>query len=102
MRQCLRHVPQVSRHQTPAVHTLNLVGNIRKKLLVKVFAGPIWEGRLLKFVGLFTDRRKEFGFALTLHTVAAVDSVVLKLGVVDQRTAELSQKYDVLLYSCCA
>ena len=97
MRWCLRHVPQVSTRQIPAIHVLNLVGNIRKKLVVKIFAGPVWEERLLKFVGLFTKRRKEFGLALTLHTVAAVDSVVLKLGVVDERTAELSQKYDVLL-----
>ena len=35
--------------------------------------------------------------ALTLHTVAAVDAVALKLDVVDERTAELTQKYDVLL-----
>ena len=87
----------MSTRQIPAIHVLNLVGNIRKKLVVKIFAGPVWEERLLKFVGLFTKRRKEFGLALTLHTVAAVDSVVLKLGVVDERTAELSQKYDVLL-----
>ena len=87
----------MSSRQIPAIHILNLVGNIRKKLIVKIFAGPVWEERLLKFVGLFTKRRKEFGLALTLHTVAAVDSVVLKLSVVDERTAELSQKYDVLL-----
>ena len=97
MRWCLRYVPQVSICQIPAIHIPNPVENIRKKLVVKIFAGPVWEERLLKFVGLFTKRRKEFGLALTLHTVAAVDSVVLKLGVVDERTAELSQKYDVLL-----
>ena len=83
--------------QSPTPHILNLVGNIRKKLVVKVFAGPVWEQRLLKFVGIFTKRRKAFVLALTLHTVAAVDAVVLKLDVVDERTAELTQKYDVLL-----
>ena len=89
------HTP-ASSHYVP-----NLVGNTRRKLVIKIFAGPVWEGRLLKFVGLFMKRRKEFGLALTLHTLAAVDAVVLKLGVVDERTAELSQKYDVLLYSHC-
>ena len=97
MRWCLRDVPQVSTCQSPALHILNAVGNIRKKLLVKVFAGPVWEQRLLKFVGVFTEKRKAFVLALTLHTVAAVDAVVLKLDVVDERTAELTQKYDVLL-----
>ena len=97
MRRCLRHVPQVRTRQIPTIHILNLIGNIRKKLVVKIFAGPVWEERLLKFVGLFTKRRKEFGFALTLHTAAAVDAVVLQLGVVDERTAELNQKYDLLL-----
>ena len=83
--------------QSPTPHILNPVGNIRKKLVVKVFAGPVWEQRLLKFVGVFTEKRKAFVLALTLHTVAAVDAVVLKLDVVDERTAELTQKYDVLL-----
>ena len=97
MRRCLRYVPQVSTRHIPAIHILSPVENTRKKLVVKIFAGPVWEEKLLKFVGLFTKRRKEFGLALTLHTVAAVDSVVLKLSVVDERTEELSQKYDVLL-----
>ena len=98
MRRCLRRVPQVSTRQTPAIHILNPIGNIRKKLLVKVFAGPVWETRLLKFVDVFAKRRKDFMLALTLHTVAAVDSVVLKLDIVDERTAELTQKYDILLW----
>ena len=97
MRRCLRYVPQVSTRQIPAIYILNPVGNIRKKLVVKVFAGPVWEQRLLKFVGIFTKKRKMFVLALTLHTVAAVDAVALKLDVVDERTAEINQKYDVLL-----
>ena len=97
MRRCLRNVPQVSTCQTPTLHILNPVGNIRKKLVVKVFAGPVWEQRLLKFVGVFTEKRKAFVLALTLHTVAAVDAVVLKLDAVDERTVAINQKYDVLL-----
>jgi hypothetical protein len=32
----------------------------KKKLVVKIFAGPIWEGKLVAFAGLFTKRRQEF------------------------------------------
>jgi len=60
---------------------------------VKIFAGPIWEGRLLEFVGVFADRRKEFEFAMTIHTAVGVDEANIKLDIVDERTAELNQKY---------
>jgi len=62
-------------------------------MLVKIFAGPIWEGRLLEFVETFTNRRKEFEFALTIHTAVGVDEANVKLDTVDERTAELNQKY---------
>ena len=65
-----------------------LIVNFRKKILVKIFAGPMWEGRLLEFVEIFTNRRKEFEFALTIHTADAN----IKLDTVDGRTAELNQK----------
>lgn len=32
----------------------------KKKVVVKIFAGPIWEGKLVEFVGLFTKRRQEY------------------------------------------
>ena len=60
---------------------------------MKIFAGPVWEGRLLEFVGVFTNRRKEFEFSLTIHTAVGVDEANLKLDAVDERTAELNQKY---------
>jgi len=65
---------------------------IRKKILVKIFAGPIWEGRLVEFVATFTKRRNEFEFSLTMHTAVGVDDANLKLLSVDERTAELNQK----------
>ena len=67
--------------------------DIRKKILVKIFAGPVWEGRLLEFVEIFTNRRKEFGLALTIHTAIGVDEANIKLDTVGGRTAELNQKY---------
>jgi len=59
---------------------------------VKVFAGPIWEGRLVEFVVTFTKRRNEFEFALAIHTAVGVDEANIKLVTVDERTAELNQK----------
>ena len=67
------------------------LGNIRKKLLVKIFAGPVWEPKLLAFVGVFTKRRDEFKFALAIHTAVKLDSVY-------DQTEELSRKYVMSLY----
>ncbi|KAF9644577.1 hypothetical protein BDM02DRAFT_928516 [Thelephora ganbajun] len=67
---------------------------LKKKILTKIFAGPIWEGRLLEFVGVFTKRRGEFEFALTIHTTVGVDAANLKLDAVNEQTAELSRKQD--------
>ena len=60
---------------------------------MKIFAGPIWEGRLVEFVATFTKRRGEFEFALSIHTAVGVDEANLRLVIVDERTAELNQKW---------
>ena len=52
---------------------------------MKIFAGPVWEERLLEFVGVFTKRREEFEFALTIHTTIGVDTA-------NQRIAELTRR----------
>ena len=57
---------------------------------MKIFAGPLWEGRLLKFVEIFTNKRKELEFTLTIHTAVGVDEVSIKLSTA---TVELKQKY---------
>jgi hypothetical protein len=72
--------------------------NVRKKLLVKIFAGPIWEGRLVEFVGVFTKRRDEFKLALTIHTTVGVDAANLKLDIVNELTAEVSRKHVLCLF----
>jgi hypothetical protein len=65
--------------------------------LVKVLNGPIWEGRLLKFVGLFTKRRSQFEFALTIHTSLGVDAANKTLGDVDKTTQEVNAKMDMMM-----
>jgi len=87
--QRLRYLSEVSRNQTCFIRADPA---IRKKILVKIFAGPIWEGRLVEFVATFTKRRNEFEFSLTIHTAVGVDEANLKLLSVDERTAELNKK----------
>ncbi|KAJ7031624.1 hypothetical protein C8F04DRAFT_1110026 [Mycena alexandri] len=69
----------------------------KKKLIVKVFKGPIWEGRLVKFVGAFTKRRSEFEFAMAAHTAVGVDEANRALKTVDQTTQEMNAKMDMML-----
>ena len=59
---------------------------------MKIFAGPIWEGRLVDFVVTFTKRRGEFQLSLVMHTAVGVDEANLRLVMVDGRTAEINQK----------
>ena len=60
---------------------------------MKIFAGPVWEGRLLEFVGVFTGRRKEFAFVLAIHTAVRVDESNAKSNTADERTTEPNQKH---------
>ena len=69
-----------------------LTPGVRKKTLVKILAGPVWGGRLVEFVGVFTKRRKEFEFTLTIHTTIGVDAANLKLDTVNEQTAELTRR----------
>jgi hypothetical protein len=69
----------------------------KKKLVVKVLKGPIWEGRLVKFVGAFTKRRGEFEFALSIHTALGVDAANRALSTVDKTTQEMNAKMDMMM-----
>ena len=60
---------------------------------MKIFSGPVWERRLVEFVDVFMKRRDEFVLALSIHTAGAVDESNAKINVVDQRTAEILQRY---------
>lgn len=64
--------------------------------LVKVLKGPVWEGRLVKFAGVFTKRRSEFEFALAIHTAAGVDAAIQTLGNVDNTVKQMNDKIDMM------
>jgi len=45
------------------------------------------------FVEVFARRREDFILALSIHTVVAVGEVNVKLDAIEQRTAEMIQRY---------
>ncbi|KAF8516802.1 hypothetical protein JB92DRAFT_2909317 [Gautieria morchelliformis] len=69
----------------------------KKKLVVKVIKGPVWESKLLDFVGRFTKRRSEFEFALTIHTARGVDAANQTLSNLDKTTQEMNAKVDAMM-----
>jgi hypothetical protein len=75
----------MAKHRWSNAEALKCFGNsdpaIRRKILVKIFAGPVLEDRLVSFVSIFTKRRGEFKFALSVHTAICADEANLKLSL---------------------
>lgn len=65
---------------------------IKKRLLAKVLLGSSWDAKLLEFVKLFTKRRREFEFELSIHTSRSIDEVSAKLGTMWGKTHALNEK----------
>jgi hypothetical protein len=57
----------------------------KKKLMAKVFRGPAWNVKLLQWVTVFSDRRKDFEFELSIHTGQGVDKANTKLDAIDEK-----------------
>lgn len=57
---------------------------------MKILKGPVWEQKLINFVGAFTKRRTEFEFALSIHTAVGVD-------MVNKTTQEMNEKMDMMM-----
>ncbi|KAI9464111.1 hypothetical protein BJY52DRAFT_887328 [Lactarius psammicola] len=68
----------------------------KKKLLAKVFLGPVWDDKLLSWVTVFSKRRQEFEFELSIHTSQGVDKANVKLDVIGDATRALDEKIDAL------
>ena len=71
----------------------------KKKLLAKVFLGPVWDDKLLSWVTLFSKRRKEFEFELSIHTSQGVDKANVKLDSIGDTTRVLDEKSVCLKFS---
>ncbi|RPD53442.1 hypothetical protein L226DRAFT_516920 [Lentinus tigrinus ALCF2SS1-7] len=63
---------------------------MRKRLLVKVIKGAIWDETLKGYVQTFADRKTAFVFALSIHTGMSIDQANDKLD-------ELMNRMDILL-----
>ena len=66
---------------------------IKKRLLAKVLLGSSWDAKLLEFVNLFTKRRREFEFELSIHTSRSVDEANAKLDTIWNKTHDLNEKF---------
>ena len=71
----------------------------KKKLLAKVFLSPVWDDRLLSWVTVFSKRRKEFEFELSIHTSQGVDKANAKLDDIGSATRALDEKFEFLRFS---
>ncbi|KAJ7668060.1 hypothetical protein B0H17DRAFT_1336028 [Mycena rosella] len=69
----------------------------KKKLVVKVLKGPIWDGKLGRFVEIFMTRRAELDSALVAHTALGVDAAKKTLKTVDQTTQEVKAQMAIMM-----
>ncbi|KAI9438366.1 hypothetical protein H4582DRAFT_1815213 [Lactarius indigo] len=69
----------------------------KKKLLAKVFLSSVWDNKLLSYVTLFSKRRQEFEFELSVHTSQGVDKANFKLNNIGDTTRVLDEKMDVMM-----
>ncbi|KAI0061160.1 hypothetical protein BV25DRAFT_1805982 [Artomyces pyxidatus] len=68
----------------------------KKKLLAKIFQGPMWDNKFLDYVSTFSKRRSQFEFALTIHTSQNMDAATAKLCTVESTTKDINAKMDFM------
>jgi len=66
---------------------------MKKRPLAKVMLSSVWDEKLFDFAKLFTRRRQEFQFELTIRTSQGVDKANAKLDVIEDTTRELSEQF---------
>ena len=69
----------------------------KKRLLAKVISASIWDTKLLEFVRLFNQRRREFEFELSIHTSQGVNRANAKLDTVQHETHALNIKSSFII-----
>ncbi|KAI9464114.1 hypothetical protein BJY52DRAFT_887425 [Lactarius psammicola] len=69
---------------------------VKKTILERVFQSPVWDEKLLGWTTVFSKRRQEFEFELSIHTSQGVDTANAKLDVIGDATRALDKKIDVL------
>ncbi|THH29238.1 hypothetical protein EUX98_g4953 [Antrodiella citrinella] len=69
----------------------------KKRLVVKVLKGHTWEGKLVGFVGTFTQRKTDFQQALSIHTARTVDAIQVTVKAVEAAIANMDQRMAVFM-----
>ena len=59
--------------------------------------GPIYEGRLADYAAVFSDRRKEIGLALQMHTTLGVDAANRTLSEMHEDVRAVDEKLNMIL-----
>jgi hypothetical protein len=72
---------------------------MKKRLLAKVFLGPVWNEKLLRFVTLFAKRRKDFQFELTIHINQNLYKANSKLADIAYGVKDLDEKFERLQFT---
>jgi hypothetical protein len=72
---------------------------MKKRLLAKVFLGPVWNEKLLGFVTLFAQRRKDFQFELTIHINQNLYKANSKLADIAYGVKDLDEKFERLQFT---
>lgn len=57
----------------------------KKRVLVRVLKGQIWQAKLVEWIAKFTSRKADFEFALSVHTARAVDGMSSAVDVIDTK-----------------
>jgi hypothetical protein len=60
---------------------------MKKRPLARVLLSSLWDAKLLEFVELFTTRRQEVEFELTIRTSRGVDKANVKLDAINEQFA---------------
>ena len=66
---------------------------MKKQLLAKVLLGPVWDEKLLEFVTLFAQRRRDLQFELTIHINQGLYKTDSKLGDIAYGLNGLDEKF---------
>jgi hypothetical protein len=71
---------------------------MKKRPLAKVMLSPAWDAKLLDFMNLFSTRRRDIQFQLTIHTSLGVDKANTKLDSIEDASRELNKQLRYLYY----
>ena len=63
-----------------------------------MFQAPLWDNKLLSYVALFTKRRQDIEFELSIHTSRGVDKANAKLLTIEDQTKALDEKFSYLCF----